>query len=438
MTLPVLTAVTGARWESDLVSVLERSTLGLDVVRRCVDLPDLLATAASGQARAVLLSADLRRLDRDAVTRLIAGGVAVVGVVTPGDEDGEERLTRLGISHVVPADASADVLANAVSEAVEYARVEHDLSERADHAVAEPRRVLPDLGSAEDQPAVEPGAGTGQLVAVWGPTGAPGRTSVAVTLASEMAQLKVPTLLADADVYGGVIAQALGLLDEAPGLAAACRSANNGNLDLATLAKHAREVLPMLRVLTGIHRAERWPELRASALEEVWQIARSLAVGTVVDTGFCLEQDEEISFDTAAPRRNGATLTTLEMASTVVVVGAADPIGLQRLVRGLAELAETVPGANVRVVVNGVRKGPVGSDPEGQVKDALRRYAGVEDVVCLPYDRASFDTALAQGRTLGEAAPGSPVRKPLQALAADSAGVELPKKARRGRRRASV
>ena len=76
MSVPVLTAVTGARWETDLVSALEHSPIPLSVVRRCVDLPDLLAAANSGQARAVVLSADLRRLDRDAVTRLKATGVA--------------------------------------------------------------------------------------------------------------------------------------------------------------------------------------------------------------------------------------------------------------------------------------------------------------------------------------------------------------------------
>ena len=65
--VPVLTAVSDARWEADLVSALGGSEHGVTVVRRCVDLADLLAAAASGLARAVVLSADLRRLDRDAV-----------------------------------------------------------------------------------------------------------------------------------------------------------------------------------------------------------------------------------------------------------------------------------------------------------------------------------------------------------------------------------
>lgn len=256
-----------------------------------------------------------------------------------------------------------------------------------------------------------------------------------MTLAAELSLFGVPTLLADADVYGGVVAQALGLLDEAPGLAAACRSANNGSLDLPALARHAREVLPRLRVLTGIQRADRWPELRATALEQVWELSRQLAAAIVVDCGFCLEQDEEISFDTAAPRRNGATLTTIELANTVVAVGAADPVGLQRLIRGIEELRDVVPGAVIRVIVNGVRKGPVGGDAEGQIRDALRRYVGIDSVVCVPYDRMSFDTALAQGRTLAEVAPKSAARAPLRSLAAELMGIALPKQRRRAKKR---
>ncbi len=62
MTVHVVTAVTGAPWEAALVASLERGQSRVEVVRRCVDLADLLATAAAGTVDAVLLSADLRRL----------------------------------------------------------------------------------------------------------------------------------------------------------------------------------------------------------------------------------------------------------------------------------------------------------------------------------------------------------------------------------------
>ncbi|MGB8652695.1 MAG: hypothetical protein WCD35_18760, partial [Mycobacteriales bacterium] len=117
-TVPVLTAVSDTAWEARLVAALDRGDLGVAVVRRCVDLADLLATAATGQARAALLSADLRRLDRDALTRLAVAGVAVVGLVPPGDEQAERRLRQLGVTCVLPSDAAADALSAAVLEAV--------------------------------------------------------------------------------------------------------------------------------------------------------------------------------------------------------------------------------------------------------------------------------------------------------------------------------
>jgi Flp pilus assembly CpaE family ATPase len=424
--VPVLTAVSDAVWEAELVAALGRGDLGVGVVRRCVDLADLLATASTGQARAVLLSADLRRLDRDALTRLAVAGVAVVGLVPPDDEDAERRLRQLGVLHVLPSDSTPEVLSVAVLEAVAGS------AETASQpALAEPRQALP-APPLDDEPLVEPdGAGDGRVVAVWGPTGAPGRTTVAVGLASETAALGRSCLLVDADVYGGVVAQVLGLLDESPGLAAAARLANSGGLDVPGLASLARQVDPHLRVLTGIARADRWPELRPGAVEEVLRLARALAQVTVVDCGFALEQDEELAYDTAAPRRNGATLAVLEAADTVVAVGSGDPVGLQRLVRGLTELKEAVPGVQPVVVVNRVRSSAVPGDAGAEIRVALGRYAGVTEPVLVPLDVAGVDAALAAGRMLREASPASPARTALAGLAAGLAGVSRQAKARR-------
>jgi len=46
------------------------------------------------------------------------------------------------------------------------------------------------------------------LAAVWGPKGAPGRTTVAVNLAFEAAAAGGEVLLVDADTYGGAVAHA--------------------------------------------------------------------------------------------------------------------------------------------------------------------------------------------------------------------------------------
>jgi MinD-like ATPase involved in chromosome partitioning or flagellar assembly len=439
--LRILTAVTGSAWEAALVSALERAACGVSVVRRCIDVADLVAAAATGQARAALVSADLRRLDREALARLSAARVAAVGVVSPGDEDSERHLRQLGVNHIVTADAPATDVAAVVRRAINDQPTNSPVIDRA---FADPTALsdeLTSLGpvpswSSNNTPAERPGRGS--IVAVWGPTGAPGRTTMAVTLAAELAALGRTTLLADADTYGGVIAQVLGVLDESPGLAAATRAANTGQLDLPTLARHARQIQPTLRVLTGIARADRWPELRPAALEVVWSLCRSLVDVTVVDTGFCIEQDEELSFDTAAPRRNGATLLTFDVADTVLVVGSADPVGIQRLVRGLTDLREAAPDAHVVVAVNRLRRGlfgTAGKDAEHQIRQALDRYVGVRDCVFVPYDRAACDKALAAGRTLRDVAPDSPARKAIAQIAAGFGTPQTVRRFARGRTR---
>ncbi len=442
MSRSVVTAITD-RWESTLVTTLERGT-DAQIARRCPDLADLLAVAGSGLAEVALVSADLRSLDRTALDHLRECAVTVVGIYPPGDETAQRHLLQLGITTILAADASPDLLQEALD----------GLDDAPDLAGPGPSWTAQRLEAADGAPpggddpsareAVRSGAagqaGTasdpdqevplGTIIAVWGPAGAPGRTTVALNLASELALLGQATVLVDADTYGGCIAQALSLLDEGPGLAAATRSADQGSLDLPALARLAPEVSPGLRVLTGLPKAERWPELRAAALEHVLTLTRRLARFTVIDCGFNLEDDEELSYDTLAPRRNAATLISLAVADQVLAVGGGDPIGLQRLVRGLQELG-TIASPSPTVVVNRVRSSAVGPRPESRIRDALTRFAGIDNPRFIPDDPASLDAALLAGQSLAEAAPDSNVRKTLVALASEICGVPAPHPGRR-------
>ena len=440
MSRSVVTAVSGP-WESTLVTTLERGT-DAQIARRCPDLADLLAVSGSGLAQVALVSADLRSLDRTALDHLRECSVTVVGIYPPGDEMAELHLRQLGISIVIPADASGEVIQAALDalDAVELQPgspsgwLPQELGPAAagsPASVKEPARRRPESGTS-GLTGADHQDGVGAIVAVWGPAGAPGRTTVALNVASELARLGQPTVLVDADTYGGCIAQSLSLLDEAPGLAAATRSADQGSLDLAVLARLAPEVCSGLRVLTGIPKAERWPELRAAALEHVLTLTRRLARFTVIDCGFSLEDDEELSYDTLAPRRNAATLTSLGVADQVLAVGAGDPIGLQRLVRGLQELG-TVASPSPTVVINRVRASAVGSRPERRIREALTRFAGIDELRFIPDDPATMDRALLAGQSLAEAAPDSEVRRSLLALASELSGVPVPHLGRRRR-----
>jgi MinD-like ATPase involved in chromosome partitioning or flagellar assembly len=243
---------------------------------------------------------------------------------------------------------------------------------------------------------------------------------VAANIAGELAVDGKSVLLVDADSYGASIAAVLGLMDESAGLAQACRLADQGLLDAEALRKVATPVATKagaFRVLTGITRADRWTELRASALALVLERAKQIADVVVVDTGFCLEADEELSFDTIAPRRNAATLRSLELADIIYAVGAADPVGVPRLVRGLAELESAVPQAAPIVVMNKVRSSSVGRGPERQLREAWARYGPASELnVFLPEDAAAADAALLGGSLLLEVAPNSALRREIAQL----------------------
>lgn len=259
----------------------------------------------------------------------------------------------------------------------------------------------------------------GRVIAVWGPVGSPGRTSIAIAVAAELADLGHTVALADVDTHGASVAPALGLLDEAPGFAAACRLAGNGTLDTTELERIAQRYGTADRgfhVLTGIGRPSRWPELSGERVEESIRCCRGWVDYTVVDVAASLETDEEISSDVFAPRRNGAGLAALRIADQVIAVGAAEPVGLARFLRSHLDLAEVIETPDVTVVMNRVRSTAIGMNPQAQVLQTLSRLAGIDDAVLVPHDQQAFDGAVLAGRTLRDSAPRSPARVAIRAM----------------------
>lgn len=392
MAVAVIVAVNGDREATVAAAIGAHPELTL--ARRCADLTEALAAAHAGLGTVVVLS-EHDRLDVAVVAEFAGTGVALVGA--PSDSDAGETLARLGIDTAIAPDADAAEIAVAVVNAAADA--------------PEPLEPVPVVPPVTGQP--------GLMVAVWGPTGAPGRTTVATNLAAECAPLTDSALVVDIDTYGGAVAQSLGLLDEAPGIAALTRASLHGTLTDEVLMRHALVVTPGLRVLSGITRADRWPELSAAALGPIWDLVRRHATVTVVDCGFGIDSDEALAYDTRAPQRNGATLSALATADVVVIVGGGEPLGIQRLVQGLADLdaVGVNPNATRMVVVNRVRASVVGPRPDEAVADALRRYAGVESIWTIPHDPKACDAASLAGQVLRERAPRSPARRAIANLA---------------------
>ncbi|MFL6001720.1 MAG: CpaE family protein [Nocardioides sp.] len=372
----VLVVAAGAAWESTALGLLAERQ-GIVVLKRCVDLDDLLAAASAGQADVAVLGVDTHGLDQAAVDLLRKHSVRPVAVVPDGVglDAARLRATRIGIRSTVP-ESGLTSLPDAVL---------------ADEA---PAQSVPDEGQDEAVP--EPARG-GRVLAVWGPAGAPGRTTLAAGIAAELARRGCRTALVDADPYGGAVAQQLGILDEVSGLLAAARLTAGGMLP-ERFGSVQRTIGPHLGVVTGLPRADRWVEVRSGVVEHLLDVGRDHG-HVVVDTGFSLEHDPASDFG-SRPGRNQMTLGAVDVADEVVVVGNADPVGLSRLARGLVELRDLIGGAPVRVVVNRMR--PTLGWSEKDIAGMVEGFTRLTGLHFVPDDRAAVDHALVAGRTVVE------------------------------------
>lgn len=231
--ISVLMMASGAAWEADAFGQLTTAG-GIAVLKRCVDVDDLLATSTNGQADVAVVALDAPGLDPAAVQHLRRYAVRPVAVVTPAvdDLDVRARADRLGIGALVAVDELGS-LADTVTS----------VEEAADTRVrGEEPPPPPDQDIHSD----------GRVVAVWGPGGAPGRTTLAVAIASELARRDCGVRLLDADPYGGGVAQHLGILDEVSGLLSAARLAGAGELS-ERFPTTLRAVGPRLAVTPVCH-----------------------------------------------------------------------------------------------------------------------------------------------------------------------------------------
>jgi len=379
--LVVLVVAAGAAWESPVLELVE-ARVGMVVLKRCVDVDELLATSSAGQADAAVVALDAPGLDPAAVDLLHRHQVRVVAVAADSEAT-RTRAARVGVDVLVD-DGDLATLPDAVEAQVDPATF--PLEPEAD--------AVPPISAQQ-----------GRVFAVWGPAGAPGRTTVASSLAAGLARRGHATTLVDADPYGGAVAQHLGVLDEVSGLLSAARLTSDGALE-AGFGSCRRSLGDHLDVVTGLPRADRWREVRSGVVEHLLEVAAGHGQ-VVVDTGFSLEDDPSGDL-LARPGRNHLTLGALDVADEVVVVGSADPVGLSRLARGLVDLRDRVAGVPIRVVVNRMRSGLGWSERE--VTGMVEGFARLADVHFVPDDRSAADKALASGTCLVDAGDSEAAR----------------------------
>lgn len=360
--LVVLTCSLGAAWETEFVRAATHPALGVHVGARCADPGQALGVAMRDEPFAVVADAVPGWWDVETVHRLAACGTALVVVGGPAPPGAVSA----------PADGP---------EAIAAALFR-----------LEPGAAV----AASEGPQLE--ANPGELVAVWGGPGAPGRTTVAVHLAAAAARLRPDVLLVDADVWAPSVAQRLGL-EDGRGLIHAARATDD-----AALEETMAHVGP-LSVMPGLARSELWPEVGEAAIGALLDRLRRRFGLVIVDLAHPIEEDEALSFDQVPFRRNLVTRAVLARADRIVLVVAGDPIGIRRGLGTHDSLGRELAGvsAPIEVVVNRV---PATRGRE--VEAAIASRTGLPVVATVGVDRHA-DTALWRGCLTNDVGRRSPV-----------------------------
>lgn len=360
--------------ERILVDIL--SSTGWTITRQCIDAADLLGAVSVEPESVVVVSSAIQRLDAALWSSICDRAAAVF--VLQGTADGPVPLGGRG-------------------------------------------HVTIDVGSATEQlprallsfrPGSNPGDDGGQVVTVWGTSGAPGRTTVAIGLAEACARRNLRVCLIDADTYAPAVAPSLAVVEQASGLLLACKHADQGSLDEYSLTRALRSIRPGLDILTGIDDPVRWPEVRPDSFLRVRDLCRSLFDVTIIDTHDCVEITSD-PVTAMRGERNGITQAAVKRADHVVIVARPDPVGVTRLVRSLAAVADISPDVRSSVVVNRARRS---GDPR-EVRSVLARVGRPMELHSVPEDRA-VTRAAARGSLLGELRGRSAARAHLGKIAA--------------------
>ncbi|MBV1780387.1 chromosome partitioning protein [Paeniglutamicibacter sp. ABSL32-1] len=397
--------------DGTVVDRLESHRGVLTVARTCAEIAEVIALCETGLADAAILAGPPEEVETHDIDAMIERGVPVV--VLCDDAAQGKRLAAAGAYVAATGTPAAEL-------GILVGRARAELGHR-EHA---PEPV---------QPGEPAGGGTPKragIVVFWGPVGSPGRSLLALNYAVECALDGKDVVLLDADTYGASQAVQLGLLDEAAGIAQICRTVDSGRFDATKLERSCAPVViagARMRVATGLPRASRWPELRPTALRRAVLALQEGCDMIVIDVAAALELDEELSFDTAAPQRNGVTAAMLRIADEIYAVGAADSIGVPRLIRALEEMREVLGELEVKVLFNKVSAANVGASPRQALAETWARFGPDVPVAgYLPHDPAAVDAALLAGSALAEIAPHSGLRVAIAALAGHKIKAKMP------------
>jgi MinD-like ATPase involved in chromosome partitioning or flagellar assembly len=262
------------------------------------------------------------------------------------------------------------------------------------------------------------------VIAIWGAAGSPGKSTVAVNVATELALAGESVLLIDLDTLAPSLALSMGLVDTPAGLSACLRLAEQNRLSLDEYKRLTISVSlgrNELSFMPGLSSPHRWPEVTPERFEKLLNDLRGVVDHVVVDLPQATTSKSNLfhpsSMHSAELNRDTLLKSVLSKAGKVVLLSGCDPVAAQRFLLAKEFLAELDVAINPFVVVNRFRTAALGKAAKDELEETYLTLTKLRVDVFIPEDRENIDRAMLNGLPLALLKRSSPARVALADLA---------------------
>jgi MinD-like ATPase involved in chromosome partitioning or flagellar assembly len=259
------------------------------------------------------------------------------------------------------------------------------------------------------------------VIACWSGTGSPGRSTVAINLATELALAGEKVLLMDLDTLSPSLALHLGLVDTPAGLSAVLRLAEQGRLSYqefkrltVTIALGRNELV----LLPGLANPNRWNEVTPERLQTLLTAIAGFVDHVVLDLPVAVQSQAAMVHPSLAETHRDVLLhDVLAKASKLILVTGADSIAAKRFLDASEVLLESGSTIEPIVVVNRFRTAALGASAKEELVESFEALARLRVDCFIPNEPENFDRCLKNGLPLALLKRSSAARKAFSDIA---------------------
>ena len=233
-----------------------------------------------------------------------------------------------------------------------------------------------------------------KLISVWSPSGSPGKSTIALSVAAELAESGKRVFLLDADTWAPSLDLHLGLAEHPAGLAAACRLVAQDRFDVEQLERLSTSLAMgagNLTVMTGLSSESRWPEVSSEKLDDLVMVASRHFDFVVLDVASPIAPG--LVALTSSVERNAISRWAVTYSDKLIAVCGADPISVARFLNAATQVSELQPRGELLTLVNRLRTSVLGASAKQQIAETLSRMGQITVNGFIPDDPAAADAA---------------------------------------------